>query len=377
MRSMKKLFVFSLLILATACREKYVPQYKEQVTGFLVVEGFINSGTGPTSITLSRSTKLSDSTSIVKETKAVVSVEGKTNNISFPLTETTTGLYTSAQLTLIPGEEYRLRIITSKGIQYASDYSAYRRTVDIDSVSWREENGGVQMYANAHDAQNNTKYYMYKFDETWEYHSDFTSAIKFATNTYTIIPRPIDDSLMFRYTCWQSFSSNKILTTSTEKLSQDVVSMFPLTFIEPNSWKLSVLYSINLKQYAMSLASYRFYEQLKKNTQQLGSIFDAQPSDVIGNIHNLDNSSTETVIGFVEVMEEKQKRLFISRSQLRAWTYLTGCELYQVKNPDSLRYQGDAIPIGPTSSPQYINFAPKACVDCTTRGVNKKPVFWP
>lgn len=378
MRSIKKITVFSLFILATACREKFVPQFKEQVTDFLVIEGYINSGTGPTTITLSRSTKLSDTASISRELKATVRVEGKTGTTVFPLTETTAGVYTNPQLTLVPGEQYRLRITTSKGNQYVSDYSEVRKTVDIDSVAWRQENGGVQIYANAHDALSKTTYYMYKFDETWEFHTAFTSPIKLgrdARGLLIIVPRPVEDTIM--YTCWQSNTPFNILVTSTEKLSQDAVSMFPVNFIEHGSWKLSVLYSINLKQYAMSLAAYRFYDQLRKNTQQLGSIFDAQPSEVGGNIHPVDSTSKETVIGFVEVTEEKQKRIFISNRQLPGWNYISGCELYMVKNPDSLGYQGTAQPVGPTSDPAHIYFVELGCVDCRTRGVTKKPAFWP
>lgn len=372
LRLVKKIIVPGLFILSTACREKYVPQYKEQVTGFLVVEGFINSGTGPTTITLSRSTKLSDPTSIVKETKATVKVEGKTNTTPSLLTETTAGVYTNPQLTLVPGDQYRLRVTTSQGVQYISDYSEVRRTVDIDSIAWREEKGGVQIYANAHDGQNKTHNYMYRFDETWEFHTEFISVLKL---TPSLVPRPPDDSLNFKRVCWQSNSSFSILTTNTEKLTQDAVSMFPVNFIEPNSWKLSVRYSINLKQYALSPEAYQFYERLKKNTQQLGSIFDAQPSDVGSNIHPVDSTSRETVIGFIEVTEEKQKRLFIDNSQLSRWNYISGCELRRVV-VDSLLFQGIDPPINYTESPRYIYFAPLPCVDCTTAGVNKKPVFW-
>jgi hypothetical protein len=46
-----------------------------------------------------------------------------------------------------------------------------------------------------------------------------------------------------------------------------------------------VLYYIKLSQYALSHDAYLFYQKLKKNTEQLGSIFDAQPSELSSNIH--------------------------------------------------------------------------------------------
>ncbi len=383
MRSLKKMMVVSLFILATACREKYVPTYNQPVTGFLVVEGFINSGPGPTTISLSRSTRLSDTATIVRETKATVTVEGKTNTTPFVLAESTPGVYTHPQLTLVPGDQYRVKIVTSKGAQYASDYSEVRTTVDIDSIAWRRENGGVQLYANAHDPQNKTRYYLYRFDETWEFHSTFTSSLKVVIDSRgrasiaTRFPSGMIDTAIIK--CWQNFTSYNILVASTEKLTQDAVSMFPVHFIEPYSWKLGVLYSINLKQYALSQRAFQFYELLRKNTQQLGSIFDAQPSENSGNIRPLNSANAdETVLGFVEVTQERQKRIFISNAQVPDWGYKTGCEDWEVPNmSDSLLAQAGALPTSVGRRMGYIFFAPQACVDCTLRGKNTKPSFWP
>ncbi len=134
---MKKLFVFYLLLLAffVGCREKYVPQLNLPATSFLVVEGFINSGPGSTTITVSRTTRLTDTATISYETKATVRIEGKTNPAAFTLAETTPGRYTIAQLTLNANDQYRVRIKTINGKEYVSDYSSVRFTPAIDSIS--------------------------------------------------------------------------------------------------------------------------------------------------------------------------------------------------------------------------------------------------
>jgi len=36
---------------------------------------------------------------------------------------------------------------------------------------WQRENDGLRLYANARDPQNDTKYYQWKYEETWEIHS--------------------------------------------------------------------------------------------------------------------------------------------------------------------------------------------------------------
>ena len=48
------------MLLFVRCKEIYDPHIEAKTTGLLVVEGFINSGTGPTTIHLSRSSSLED-----------------------------------------------------------------------------------------------------------------------------------------------------------------------------------------------------------------------------------------------------------------------------------------------------------------------------
>ncbi|MDO3626770.1 DUF4249 family protein [Mucilaginibacter sp. BT774] len=72
----------------------------------------------------------------------------------------------------------------------------------------------------------------------------------------------------------------------------------PILSIASSAEKLSVEYSILVKQYALSADAYKFYANLKKNTEQLGSIFDAQPSAIRGNIHFV-TTPAEPVIGYL------------------------------------------------------------------------------
>jgi len=50
----------TMMMMFTQCREKYIPKVDPNNTRLLVIEGFINSGQGPTTIHLSRTTDLQD-----------------------------------------------------------------------------------------------------------------------------------------------------------------------------------------------------------------------------------------------------------------------------------------------------------------------------
>ncbi len=158
----------------------------------------------------------------------------------------------------------------------------------------------------------------------------------------------------------------------------------PLVHIEPASVELSVLYSINVRQYALSHEAYIFFQKVKKNTESLGSIFDAQPSDLQGNIHCVTDPS-EIVVGYIDISEEKIKRIFINNSELPGWGYSQGCVQTIVDNqPDSiLKYGVGLSPMVPTALGPFgsiVKFSAtpdQNCIDCTLKGTNVRPFFWP
>ncbi len=374
-----------IILLFAQCKQEYNPKIEAKSTGFLVVEGFLNSGQGPTTIRLSRSSDLNDTT-LKPESGAQLNVQGEDGS-SFPLFDNGNGEYSIAQLTLNNGIKYGLHIKTTDGKEYVSDYSFVKYTPPIDSITWQREDDGLRLYVNANDPQNNTKYYQWKYEETWEIHSAYYNNLIYITDPVTNIPtavaykypdQHIDTTI---YKCWNTMNSSTIILGSTEKLTSDVVYL-PVQYIEPQSEKLSVLYSINLRQYAISHDEYLFLQKMKKNTEQLGTIFDPQPSEISGNIHCLTDSN-ETVIGHVEISQEQVKRIFISNSQVAGWNYDPGCHFIEIdNNPGNI---GEHIGLMPTFAAKtdplgrIISFyaSTPQCVDCTLRGVHQKPDFWP
>jgi len=369
------------------CKEKYESPVESPVTGYLVVEGTINSGKGNTSIRLTRTTKLNNKT-IIFEKNAQVKVEGQ-NNVSYNLLEKTTGNYSADNLNLSNTQKYRLRIKTSTGKEYLSDFVEVKKNPPIDTISYKRENdGGLQLYIETHDDQNKTLYYQWEYTETWEFHSAHNSTLKYKYKNnrqdgviyYDPIFHSYDTTIV---KCWQTNSSTSLQLGSTLKLSKDVVYL-PFLTIPPKSWKLSFLYSVIAKQYTWTKEGYEFLEKMKKNTEITGSVFDPQPSELKGNIHNVADP-LEPVIGFVNICNIEEKRIWISISQIPDWGYSMNCLTIEVENDkDSIDSKAsDKLPVVPikenpmTGSIITFSAAPRDCVDCTLRGTNKKPVFWP
>ncbi|HEY1061610.1 MAG TPA: DUF4249 domain-containing protein [Daejeonella sp.] len=380
-RIFKLILCISVLLFSLSCKKPFEHDAISDSATLLVVEGIINQG-GQTNIMLSRTLKIADKSVLQMEKGAKVQVEGSNNSI-LALTESAAGIYTLPNTTFNATLQYRLRIKTIAGKEYLSDLMPVRTTPAIDSLNWRRERDGVGLYVDAHDSNNNTKYYQWDYVETWEQRSVGYSDYVYNTVSSSIGSRDYAEILKM-FTCWKNESSTNILISSTTKLSSDVVDDFQLALIPNRSEKLGVRYSILVKQYAIGKEAYDYLTLMKRNSEQLGSIFDNQPTDIIGNIKCISNPD-ERVIGFLNISQIIEKRIFINNSQLPSWNFILGCEPIVVKNhKDSLRnaFSSGAnlivtSNIGLDGRIQSYDANSSLCLDCRTRGgSNVKPIFW-
>ncbi|MBX2925634.1 MAG: DUF4249 domain-containing protein [Chitinophagaceae bacterium] len=362
------------------CKEKY-PLPKTLVDkNYLVVEGFINNGNDLTEIKLSRTVRPEDDAYILPEQHAMVRIVGENGEVQ-NLYETTPGTYQGGPYFLDPSVKYGIKINTAGGKEYQSDFTEVKYTPPIDSISWLREESGVRIYANTHDPENKSKYYTWQFEETWDFYSYEWSSYEYVEADTSMISRADPNSI---YHCWQSNKSTSILIGSSAKLSEDILYMAPLTFIPDDSWKISSLYSILVKQRVLSKGAFEYLEKMKKNSEQLGTIFDPQPSSNSGNIRCTTDPS-EIVIGYIYISSTQEKRIFIRRGEVPGWKYRFFCEPDTIRNvKDSLAMffsGGGLVPIGAIKSmigtTTHYSAASTTCMDCRLRGTNVKPDFWP
>ena len=372
---MKK--ILPILLIVIGCKQAYVPPVHSGNTSFLVVEGFINNGQDSSYISLTHTYTLADTGSVTAELHAKLTVEG-TDNTTYPLTEWGGGQYGAASLPLNNTQQYRLRIKTSAGKEYLSDFLTLKVSPPIDSINWARTGDGVQIYANTHDPQNASHYYRWDYQEAWEFHSVYYAYLKWVNDQIQPLnPNPF-------YTCYKYATSKTVLINSTTKLAKDEVYAFPVELIPSNSWMISVRYSIQVKQYVLTADAYNYWQALQQNTEQIGSIFGPQPfAPPKSNIHNTADA-TEEVIGFLSAGTLRKQRIFITPGQIPNWQlgYYSDCNLLN-EPTDSLYFYLTQLKgnwpvsqeiISPTES--RWNIAAQECVDCTMTGTLTPPSFW-
>jgi len=385
------ILLISFIVLTIAfCRKPFNPAVVSSGTGVVVIDGYISGGADSTYITVSKTVTIDGKASSITEEHAAVTIEDDQNK-SYTLNELSTpGRYAIAAIGLNDARKYRVRVKLLDGSTYLSDLVPVKNSPPIDSVGYTIGNTGIGVYVNTHDPADKTHYYRWQYEETWRFHSYYNSL--FMSDGKNIVRRPIDKQI---YYCYAGDISQSVILQSSLKLTHDVIYQQPLTLVPPESEKIGIRYSILVKQYALTDVEYAFWQNMKTNTQDLGSIFDAQPSATPGNIHCITDPAKQ-VIGFIGAGTIARKRIFVDKSELPAWyidypkscTYLDTAlfinpitKVNEVVNklilPPVLR-----IPVvecfSTTTQPVVIGYycALNECVDCTLRGHTATPPFW-
>jgi hypothetical protein len=234
---------------------------------------------------------------------------------------------------------------------------------------------GMQVYTNTHDPANSTFYYRWEWDESWMFYTPYNSNILWQDDQ--IVPRTESINV-----CWKFGKSKAINIASSRSLNVDRISDYPLMYVSTASDRLKVRYSLLVKQYGLSEASYNYWKELKNVTENLGTLFDPQPSIVKGNVYNIDNEQ-EIVLGYFDATTVSEQRIFIRRSELPLVTipnYYAQCTDSIVsfrQIPDMMREQWLLVEetINDFGVPVYI-MSSEYCIDCTLYGTNERPDYW-
>lgn len=382
---MKRLLFRTLLIsfslLPLGCIEPYPLPDNSIETGFLVVDGFMDAALGKIQVRLTRTKPVNDSGPIDPELNAKIIFESEDGKFAIEVPKSDqNGNYQLSGLTINSNSLYRIRIQIDEK-EYASTFVQLINTPQIDSVTWVPYSEGVKFRVSTHLTSDNPGYYMWSYDETWEYRAPKYSAFKMVNDTP--VQRMPEETL---FTCWQTKPSNQIIVKSTDQLNANLVQNFEVVSIPVNSRKLNIRYSMLLKQISVSKEAYEFWSKLQQTTESVGGLFDPQPGQVLGNISCISNSS-ETVIGIFSIGSIQEMRISLKAEELpeELVSQMEGpgiyCQVDTVLHADiknfsetgfillSEAYRGDSF-IGYT-------YSSKICGDCQLQGgVASKPPFW-
>jgi len=381
--------IFILILLLgcfLGCRDPYEPPEITEFGELVVIDANVNGTTGEASVVLSTSRSLNGEDTLQYISGADVYLQTEAGTI-FNLSFAQNGTYRSDNIELQYGDKVRLHVNVSENRQYVSDFEEYIRTPEIDSVSYRAVEDGVEIMVSTHDPNNNTLYYKWDYFETWIFRAAYESLHTYETNAIgnlilsSIANRnPAElDSMRF---CFKDFVSRQIIVGTSENLAEDRISNRKLFDASFAAGKFLYRYSVLVKQNALTKKSFDYWTNLSAITEGLGGIFDVQPANVESNIKSSVNPE-EVVLGYLNVFSETEKRIFIDAADVPE--HQTSETLSDICiSEELLKFDPPIFPLSEQIQGRYLLVeteesgivATAECSDCRLTGYYETPEFW-
>lgn len=360
-----------------SCIEEYTPEI-DDYDNQLVVDGLITNYNEPYTIKLSKTSPLNNP-EITPFEGANVAVEDSEGNIhSFP--EIDPGIYQNDEFTGQPGTSYRVLITTTEGKIYQSSFQQLLTSVPIDSVYAEIEYKptsdpnydeiGYQFYVSTHDPENTHTYYLWRLEETYKFNSDYTLEY-----TYNGSIEPYPWPMEF-YTCWATKNVEEIFLFDASTLNSVTLQNIPLNYVNTETKKLTIKYSLLTNQYTINEETYNFFKAVKEINAGGELFYSTQPYQIKGNIECISNPN-EKVLGLFWVAGKTAQRIFVNRPLLVSF-YYDKCTINTQGVPFIGNYSPSDWPIYLTINEHGdLGIVGRGCVDCTQKdGSLEKPNFW-
>lgn len=387
-KSLKHMVILVLLIMSTACVERFYPGEDDLKTGRLVINAHLTNQPGIQIIEISRSVGLSNSSldPVSGSWAVLLRDDGELREFR----ENRPGYYEADldESFLQTGMSYMIQISTSDGNHYESSLDKLRPVPSIDSIYYQVEHssyssesdtiGGIRFYIDFTYDDAAYEYLRWDLTETYEFHNPDMEGF-FLNDNLRVVPLP--DTSNYK-TCYISNELSSIHSMGTSYLDFGIYIKKPFDFVQniQMEQKLHHKYSLLVKQYSLGKEAFHYWNELKKTSQEQGWLFDKQPALLKSNIRNV-NQEDEIVLGYFSMAGMVEKRAFaIEPEGLDLSAYRWYCFPISrgpggpVTREDIPKYYAMAL-LDRKASFAEVN---KHCVDCRAyrNSSHIKPDFW-
>lgn len=372
------LFLFFATLIS--CRTPYEPEVPAEELRILVVEGYLDTEGLRSELKLSRTAPLGAESAFYPEARAKVLLKS-TAGQAFPLVETELGNYVFER-NIDEKQNYILEIELSSGERYVSELMQPIVTPEIINAGFKRDEEGVEVYATT-QGNANADDFLWTFEETWIYRPRIRTPYIYIPELKDVRDRKEEEQNSL---CFKTESSPGILLETSSRFRDQVVFQKTITEIPQGDERIMERYSILISQKGLASKDVAFWEILKKNTEDIGSIFSPLPSLIGGNIKSLD-AAKSPVIGQVSLGVVRQKRVYINFLEVLPWDYLDprfndcviGLDPVFRTDYQTIFGSGAVVPARPLMvGTTIVGYYPssKRCTDCTLYASKIKPSFW-
>lgn len=279
---------------------------------------------------------------------------------------------------LNPDTEYFLEI-QYNGDTFQSEPQKPLACSEIEKLTFSQPDmeGPVSIRLDSKETDlNETKYYLWYFEEDWEVHTPYATTGLYDTGKKDIVFYPAPPVAQG----WCYSGLDEILLGTTESTRENRIVGQILKTIGSSDHRLSVLYSIRVQQRNLTRKEYEYYQVRAKLNSDMGGLFTPQPSELPTNV-TCSNPDCK-VVGYVGCnMGVAYKQLYISSKDV---FYEAEHECKEGKDPDGTyqeKYEA-GYQVGSVErmgTELMIIWVRKHCADVREMGADPsgRPEWWP
>jgi methionine salvage enolase-phosphatase E1 len=381
---MKKWIAGIVAMLALfGCKEAFEPELSQADLRVLTVEGYLDTEGKPSELYLGYTRKIYGENLGPGSTPALgaeIYLQSSSGQ-RYALSELGNGYY-QFQQDLAENDFYHLKISFGAAESYSSAPLRPLISTPIEDVNYEKDERGVEIYVTTRGSREADDF-IWTYSETYAYSPKFISPYIYRPESKDVETRLPEETI---YHCYRTLESPDLIMETSSNFDENVVFKKPITRISPGDERLSNKYSILVSQMALSPEAAEFWEIMRQNTDDIGTIFSPMPSNITGNITS-DQNPKASVIGYVSLGVIQQRRLFIRVQDVSPWnndlSAYFDCELdadtvsasgYEERFASGEKFPAMAVFV--QSSIIGYRSALRRCVDCTLRGTNVRPDFW-
>lgn len=319
---MQRLNFVLFIFLFTSCIKQVKLNYRTP-SKTLVAEGLLLTDSTPCKVSLSYSGLFNENGGQLKTpiTDASVFVFGDAND-SLKLASDEAGNYTDVNLIFhaTVGHSYFIKIFLADGSTYASipeKITPVPKNFELDTFRVAVPGGlpdlyGADVRINTQDPGNETNYYRW-------------ITVDYVPRKATGVPCGFGDPPVFcNQYCYQLFNDSAIRILSDRNING--------SFIKDQSVLISPYYYygkhfIEVKQLSLTREAFQFWQLYQQQTTRTGTIEDPLPSELNGNIYNV-NDTTQLALGYFEASDVYSKKYTLSPQFLNAYYTLANVTRY-------------------------------------------------
>lgn len=366
-----------------SCIKLYDPQIDSNAKNKYVVSGRITNTEGWQEVDVSLSSPI-ESPSYVPVSGCRVNILDDKGNI-FLMEEYNPGQYLVwiGQEYLKPGISYKVMVVAPGREILVSGFDKMPAGPSIDSVYYSvnviptpdpDVNHRVmQFYVDLNAIGNYSQYYKWDVVETWEYHAAHPLEYFYDGTFHEVYPPDYSKNK-----CWSTNLVKNVFTVSTKSLSQNTYKQYPLHYVDGHTSRLGILYSILVRQLALTEEAYNYWEQLRINSNEQGGLYEKQPLAIKGNIQNATNPDNE-VLGYFYATSESTRRYFYHDIEGIPLDFSNSCSEDVLGRFGWREFKPDDYPVYYYyNAVGALKILGRECVDCRLMGgTTEKPDFWP